>query len=355
MQEITEKKPRPKFKRPIRTKLIFNPGAGASGESPVQLIDVISAMQEWKLAPEAFLVEPGCDLPGVIKDALAQGIRLFVVCGGDGTISTVARTLAGTHATLGIIPIGTQNNTALSLGIPSDIPAAIAILRTGRRIKVDVGMATCENITTPFLEVCSVGLISSLFPSADDIQHGNLARVGDFLATLAASPPAEIRLLLDNKQDYSPRGEIHDLGHVVLVSNMPYIGLHYQLGSADSFQDGLLDVLFFADLSKMDLLSYVFQGVGEGKPEDPRIQHFHVRRVDIETHPAMPVMVDGSPLNESRTADGLQSPWGKDFNSGAGGEGGLVRIEVWRHALAVMVASQPGEVIEQPTDNAALA
>jgi diacylglycerol kinase family enzyme len=274
-------------------------------------MDVISEMQVWKLVPEAFLVEPGCDLPGVVQDALAQGIRMFVVCGGDGTISAVARTLTGTNATLGIIPIGTQNNTALSLGIPADIPAAIAILRTGRRIKVDIGMAACGNINTPFLEVCSVGLVSTLFPLADDIQHGNLARVGDFLATLAASPPAEIHLLLDDKQ------EIHNLGHVVLVSNMPYIGFHYQVGSVASFRDGLLDVLFFADLSKLDLLGYVLQGVGEGKPEDPRIQHYHVRRVDIDTQPAMPVMADGTPLGE-----------------------GLVRIEVRRRGLAVMV-SQP--------------
>jgi diacylglycerol kinase (ATP) len=295
-------------KRHMRAKLIFNPSAGAGRPAPIKIVDVIHEMQTCKLVPEAYLVEPGCDLPKVIQDALAQGFRMFVVCGGDGTISAVARTLAGTRATLGIIPIGTQNNTALSLGIPADIPASIAILRTGRRIKVDVGMATCGKTTTPFLEFCSVGLISTLFQSADDIQHGDLAQIGDFLKTLAASPPSEIHLVLDNKK------EIHDLGHVLLVSNMPYIGLHYQVGSKASFKDGLLDVLFFGDLSKLDLLGYVFQGVGEGKSEDPRIKHYHVRRVDIETHPAMPVMVDGIALGE-----------------------GLVRIEVRRHALPVMV------------------
>jgi diacylglycerol kinase family enzyme len=281
-------------------------------------VDVIHEMQAWKLVPEAYLVEPGCDLPGVVQNALTQGFRMFVVCGGDGTISAVARTLAGTHATLGIIPIGTQNNTALSLNIPNDIPSAIAILRNGRRIKVDVGMATCGKISTPFLEVCSVGLASTLFQSADDIQHGNLAQIGNFLATLASSPPAEIHLLLDDKQ------EIHDRGHVVLVSNMPYIGFHYQLGTVASFKDGLLDVLFFADLSKLDLLGYVFQGVGVGKQEDSRIQHYHVRRVDIDTHPTMPVMADGNALGE-----------------------GLVRIEVRRHVLAVMAGPEVPEVLPE--------
>lgn len=324
MKENQDNGPHTTNKRRMRAKLIFNPSAGAARTTPIEIVDVIHEMQTWNLVPEAYLVEPGGDLQGVVQVALAQGIRMFVVCGGDGTISAVARTLAGTRATLGIIPIGTQNNTALSLGIPSDIPAAIAILRTGKRIKVDVGMAACGNSNTPFLEACSVGLISDLFPSADDIQHGNLARVGDFLKTLAASPPAEIHLLLDDKQ------EIQNLGHVVLVSNMPYIGFHYQLGSPASFKDGLLDVLFFADLSKLDLLGYILQGVGVGKPEDQRIQHFRVRKVEIDTHPAMPVMADGNALGA-----------------------GLVRIEMRRRVLAVMVG--PGETLAEQTGDAALA
>ena len=78
-----------------------------------------------------------------------------------------------------------------------------------------------ERSCGPSFWLVSVGLASTLFPSADDIQHGNLARVGDFLATLVGSPPAEMHLVLDDKQ------EVQTLGHVVLVSNMPYIGLHY--------------------------------------------------------------------------------------------------------------------------------
>ncbi|MGB8212694.1 MAG: diacylglycerol kinase family protein [Anaerolineales bacterium] len=318
MEEITDKKLFSTRKHSLRAKLIFNTSAGAARATPIEIVDVIHEMQAWKLVPEAYLVEPGCDLPGVVQDALTQGFRMFVVCGGDGTISGVARSLAGTPATLGIIPIGTQNNTALSLGIPDDIPAAIAILRNGRRIKVDVGVATCGRISTPFLEACSVGLASTLFQSVDDIQHGNLAQIGNFLASLAGTPPAEIHLLLDNKR------EIHDRGHVVLVSNMPYIGFHYQLGTLDSFKDGLLDVLFFADLNKLELLGYILQGVGEGYPEDRRIQHYHVRRVDIDTHPSMPVMADGNALGE-----------------------GLVRIEVRRHALAVMAGPAAPELLPE--------
>jgi diacylglycerol kinase (ATP) len=310
MEEIQAKTYRSANKRRMRAKLIFNPGAGAAGESPVQLMDVISEMQAWKLVPEAYLVEPGSDLPALVQSALEDGIRMFVVCGGDGTIDVMAGALAGTNATLGIIPTGTQNNVALSLGIPlADIPAAIAILRTGQRIKVDLGLAEFGEIKQSFLEVCSVGLLSALFPSADDIQHGNLTRLGDFLATLVASAPAEMHLRLDGKQ------EIDTTCHVVLVSNMPYIGPHFQVGTPASINDGLLDVLLFADLSKMDLLGYAVQAARvDGGPEDERIQHYHVRRVEIDTHPAMPVMADGLALGE-----------------------GPLRISVQRHALSVMI------------------
>ncbi len=259
----------------MQVKLIFNPGSGEIGESPVQLMDVIREMQAWKLAPEAYLVEPGSDLPAVVHDALKQGFRMVVVCGGDGTIDAVAGAMAGTGAVLGIIPTGTQNNVALSLGIPTDIPAAVAILRKGGRIKVDMGLAAYGEIKRPFLEVCSVGLSSALFPAADDIQHGNLARVGDFLALLVAAPPAQMRLVLDGKH------KIQAQCHVVLVANMSYIGPHYQVGSPDSIQDGLLDVLLFGDLTKLELLGNIVRVV-RGGLEDPRIQHYHVHRVELE-------------------------------------------------------------------------
>jgi diacylglycerol kinase family enzyme len=317
MSEIREKNPLTKNKRRMRAKLIFNPGSGETGQSPVQLMDVISALQDWKLVPETFLIEPGCDLDAMVKKALLDGIRMFVVCGGDGTIDVMAGALAGTKATLGIIPTGTQNNVALSLGIPADIPAAIAILRTGQRMKVDMGLAVCGKVRQPFLEVCSVGLLSALFPAADDIQHGNLSRIGDFLSTLAASTPAEMHLVLDGKQ------EINTLGHVVLISNTPYIGPHFQVGTSTSINDGLLDVMLFADLSKMDLLDYAFQAnrTGVGK-EDERIQHYLVRRVEVVTRPDMPVMADGLALGE-----------------------GKMQVSVKRNALTVMVAADQTTLI----------
>lgn len=297
-------------KRRRRVKLVFNPTSGAVNDSPVQLMDIIHMMQAWKLMPEVFLIEQKCDIPKMVQDTLAQGIHLFVVCGGDGSVSAVAKALAGMPATLGIIPTGTQNNIACSLNIPKDFESAIAILRTGIRRKIDVGMVTCGGVQTPFLELCSVGLMSSLFPSSDDIQHGHLERIGDFLATLVTAEPSNISLLLEDNH------KISRMGHVVLVSNMSYVGRHYRVGSATAFKDGLLDVLLFSNLTKLDLLGCALKGTDLIEREDPRIQHFHVRELEIEACPAMPVMADGISLGE-----------------------GSIYIEVQHRALGVMTGA----------------
>jgi hypothetical protein len=70
-------------RRRMRVKLIFNPSAGAARGSRIELLDVIHELQAWQFVPETYLVEPGCDLSVVVQNALAQGIRMFVVCGGD--------------------------------------------------------------------------------------------------------------------------------------------------------------------------------------------------------------------------------------------------------------------------------
>lgn len=286
-------------KRRRRIKLIFNPLSGAGGNPQARLMQTLEHLQEWGFIPEVFLIEPDCDLAQLTASAIDQGIRMFVVCGGDGTVSAVARQLVGVPSLLGIVPTGTQNNIALSLGIPDSVADAVALLRTGRRRKVDAGIIDCAGQTRAFFEVCSVGLVSALFPSSDGIQHGKLTCIGEFLTTLAESPPAQIRLTLDDGQ------VISQPGHVVMAANMPYVGRHYSFAEKVSFQDGLLDVVFFSNLNKLELIGYAIKP-NESR-EDPRIRRLRVSSLDIQTDPPMPVMADGDALGEGSLHIGVRA------------------------------------------------
>jgi diacylglycerol kinase (ATP) len=276
---------------PRQIKVIFNPAAGVAEESPGQLMEVISQLQSGGHSPEVYMVGPDCDLSLVVQDALKRGIHMFVVCGGDGTVESVAGALVNTTATLGIVPTGTRNNVALSLGIPEDISAAARLLHQNKPVKIDVGEVVCCGNSRIFLETCSIGLLSALFPAADEIQHGNLASIGDFLTTLIASPSAKVHLVMDNQQ------QITTNAHAVLIANLPYVGPHYPIVPKGSFDDGLLDVLVFSDLTKLDLLSNAIQ-IAAGGTEDPRIQRYHAKKIEMDTQPLMPVFADGFSLGE---------------------------------------------------------
>jgi diacylglycerol kinase (ATP) len=283
----------PELNQPLRAKLIYNPMSGGAIAASMRLRNVITELQELRILPEVYLVQDDSDLKSIVGDALRRRFELTIVCGGDGTVDSVAAALACKRMRLGILPAGTQNNIALSLGIPVDLHQAAALLRSGQQISVDLGVAICQGKQRLFLEACSVGLLSALFPAADDIQHGNLARIGDLLATLVTSQAANISLRIENER------QVDAQGHVVLAANMPYLGPHFPVTSEHAFNDGFLDVLVFANLSKLELLGNAVQ-TASGGAEDARIRRFRAHSVTIDSHPPMPVMVDGFPMGEGQ-------------------------------------------------------
>ena len=116
-------------RRPIRARLIFNPGSGNPEEAEQHLADILAEMRSQGILPEVYVVGPNSRIGAVVQNSIRSGIKLVVVAGGDGTIDRVAGAMIGGPATFGVIPIGTRNNVALSLGIPKDIPEAIRWFR----------------------------------------------------------------------------------------------------------------------------------------------------------------------------------------------------------------------------------
>ena len=279
------------FHRPLRAKLIFNPGSGQPGESPQQLTSILSEMQDQQILPEVYITRPDSQLEEVVRSAIKSGIKLIVVAGGDGTIDSVVGAMVGRQAVLGIIPTGTRNNVAFNLGITGSIAESVALLRQGCRLKIDVGRVHCGHSRHWFLEGVALGLISDLYPMADGIQHGDLAQIGALLSTLVSASPSNLKINLDGRQ------HLATTAHMMLISNMPFIGPHFQISPNVSFKDSQLDVFTFADMGKLNMLSYAML-THAGSLDGFGIKHYRAKHVAIVSDPQMPVLADGTLLSQ---------------------------------------------------------
>ncbi|MGZ6316537.1 MAG: diacylglycerol/lipid kinase family protein [Anaerolineales bacterium] len=304
--------------RPLRAKLIFNATSGRPQESPQQLADILTEMQNQNIQPEVFMVSPDSDAEGAVRRAIREGIRLIVVAGGDGTIDSVMGALVGSPATLGIIPTGTRNNVSFNVGVPSTVPEAVALLREGRRLKIDVGHLRSGHATRWFLEAASLGLLSDLYPAADDIQHGDLGQIGTLVSTFVASTPSRLRAVVNGHHRFGTNA------YMVLIANMPYLGPRMQIATDVSCRDSRLDVFVFSEMSKLDLISMAMQSAG-GPVEHEHVKHYRVRQLKVRSDPLMPVLADGIILAQ-----------------------GAVTVQVHPRALAV-IAGESGPAIDNQT------
>jgi len=127
--------------------------------------------------------------PGGLAASLAAAVDLrpdlLVAGGGDGTLSLASQHLAYRDIALGVLPMGTTNNFARTLGIPLDVAGAVSLLTNGKVADVDLGEAG----GTFFANLVSVGLSGHV---AATVPHGLKQLLGRaaYPLTAAARLPA---------------------------------------------------------------------------------------------------------------------------------------------------------------------
>lgn len=124
-----------------------------------------------------------CDGPDALRawiEAEGPSADLIVVCGGDGSLNTVAPALLKAGRPVGIVPTGTANDLALTLDIPPGIDAAAAIVATGQERTIDLGMANDR----PFFNVASIGMSVELAHELTPDLKRRFGRLGYALAAL---------------------------------------------------------------------------------------------------------------------------------------------------------------------------
>lgn len=129
----------------------------------------------------------GKDLEEHLDQALASNCDVIMVGGGDGSVSTAAGKLMGSDKALAILPAGTMNLFARSLGIPQNLDLAVAAFATGVIRKVDLATAN-DRI---FVHQFSIGLHAKVIRIRE--QHVFNSRIGKIWASVRAGLKAMFR------------------------------------------------------------------------------------------------------------------------------------------------------------------
>lgn len=217
----------------------------------------------------------------------AAGGEVVVVMSGDGLIGQIGGALAETGVPMGVIPGGRGNDFARVLGIPTEIPEAVALIANGAARKIDVGEVNGRR----FLGIASCGFDSDANRLANEARliRGNLVYLYAALRALAAWKPARFEVTLDGvRREFT--------GYSVAAANNRAYGGGMFLAPEAEFDDGELDVVMTADVSKLRCLVNLPKLFSGSHTENDEVTIVRASEVEIDADRPFAVYADGDHL-----------------------------------------------------------
>lgn len=220
---------------------------------------------------------------------------LVIAAGGDGTVGAVAGRIASSPAIMGVIPLGTSNDFARSLGIPIDVRRAAALLRAGKVSTVDLGrFVGPDGVPRHFVHAATAGLNVSFARLAT--RASLRRRLGRFTYAVAAAAALRERHVFRCRISYGERSEELELEELAVI-NAPVFGgfLGLRLGGSE-LDDRRLDVLAVEVASLWRLpLAALFAVLGVRR-RVRGVRALHVPRLRVHTDSPLAVTLDGEVL-----------------------------------------------------------
>ena len=128
--------------------------------------------------------------PESIRRAVKDGADLIFVWGGDGMVQACIDALRRPDVAIAILPAGTGNLLATSLGIPKDIAKAVHIGLHGRRRRLDVGVMNGER----FVAMAGTGFDAIMVKEASSQAKDQLGRLAFVRSSVKAMRARSIRM-----------------------------------------------------------------------------------------------------------------------------------------------------------------
>lgn len=222
---------------------------------------------------------------------LKDEVDLIVVGGGDGSLNCAASGLLAAKLPFGIIPLGTANDLARTLQLPTTIEAAVGVIASGRTRWIDVGFVNDH----PFFNVASLGVSADL---AQELTTENKKLFGPLSYAIAA-----VRVLARARpfraQIISPQSSARVRTYQVAVGNGVYYGGGMAVHESAAIDDHRLHLysLEMAAVWKLLIMAPDFRAGRQGAWQEVRVED--ATRFEVRTRRPMPVNADGEIITQT--------------------------------------------------------
>ena len=263
-----------------RAQLIFNPASGCDDEdSAMRLSRIVSSLRAHGIEAAIGLKTSGKAARALARDAVRDGLPLVVVAAGDGTIDDVASQLIGSSTVLGLVPIGTMNNVARSLGVPLEIDDACALIGMGTTRHIDAGRVHSNQSPHDeyFIECAGVGLSAIGALAGQAFEKRRWRALPKALQRFFEAKLGTMRIELDGTL-------IEASTRIVTVSNAPLMANNMLAAPGAKMDDGYLDVSVYDGMGDAALVKH-FLAAAANTPDDLKV--YRARRVTITTEEAV--------------------------------------------------------------------
>jgi diacylglycerol kinase (ATP) len=272
----------------IKITLIHNPSAGdnsqPNGEEIVDLIRAAGHKVNYQSCKEKKW-----------KKALKKPCDMVAVAGGDGTVGKVATRLLASRTPIAVLPMGTANNIAKTLGIASrTLPELIKGWSKARCVNFDAGVAEGPWGSVPFIEGFGIGLFAETMSQLQEKKNTDLAPSGKPTSVMNSV----LRVMKERLQNYQAvkmtvRLDGDDLsGDYLMLEalNIGRVGPNLKLAPNADIHDGFLDVVLVPKRERSRLSGY-FAELIKGNGAHPNLTIRRGQHLQIEWE-SSPVHID---------------------------------------------------------------
>lgn len=232
----------------------------------------------------------GAEIAAIIEAECGEADGV-VVAGGDGTVNAAADALIACGRPVGLLPLGTANDLALTLGIPADPVATAAVISDGATRTVDVGRANGH----AFLNVASIGLSVKIAERQDPARKQQWRALSYIITTLQVLGEADrfaARITCDGRS-------VDVEAYQIAVGNGVHYGGGLTVAEDAAIDDGMLDVYAIEAESLAEVVGLAPALLAGTQGRRAGVTALRGRRVRIETARPMSVNTDGEVTTET--------------------------------------------------------